>query len=470
MKNKDIQMLSDHDILLDVIDLNSAEDHIERGPGYNRFLNIYGRYSRNNEKYPTSLFQYKDRVLTITCSFAFAGFDLSVICGNNTEAIRIFNEGWRSINDNTVRIFEHYTQALAEIRKYSDLDEAAFRMCGWHLLRYAFKWILYDEDIICSTECLPYVFSLAEELFLKEYLADVIKEDDKGLGEQRGTGSNEKYEDIFQQYVNKKDAFKDACLKELIKQYLRDVGVWNTIDSFYFEYDSKYTTIKTIVIEEWKLIVRELKHRTLKDLKLGKPSLEPTKLLFSDDHINTLSEQFFRDAGILAVDGSAMSGPEKLEAMKHIISFAQQVDYIARIKYGFEEDYSGTICSSGSFKHYIGKITEMETESDGCFDGGGGNYTLVETGHYEYRYVSFSVVKDVSWDELRSDYIRSQRDHYKHYHKIYDYDDQHWQYYGDNEDDSTSVIVSGNLYLLDPFGMKGIFMYREGRDKDIEES
>ena len=134
----ELRMLSDHDIVSEIIDLSVAKSNYSDS-NYKRFYNKYLEYSTNNEKFPTYNSRYKDRVLTMTYEFAIEGLDVSKICRENSEALNIFNNGQEKLEDDAYEIIEKFSEAIDSVAEDNDLNWAICRGFGCALLHYSLK-------------------------------------------------------------------------------------------------------------------------------------------------------------------------------------------------------------------------------------------------------------------------------------------------------------------------------------------
>ena len=186
----------------------------------------------------------------------------------------------------------------------------------------------------------------------------------------------------------------------------------------------------------------------LRDLKHEHSAKIRDIMMFDDDRIRELAGQFFEGSGIFAKDGSEPSEDDRFRIMKQIIAMRKRLGFLTMDRYSIGEYRDGTDCSAGRLNHYY--FEEEHYTSDGCFDGGGGNY---EVEYYDYYLIFSRVGTDTSWEEMKASKERADS-------KTAKQEENRWYYDADLEDETVPVFFNyDELYMLDPFGMKGIFKW-----------
>lgn len=234
------RMLSDHDIVAEIINVNAAKDHYS-GSMYKRFYDTYLGFSTNNEKFPTYNSQYKDRVLTITYEFAAEGLDVSKICKENTEAVKIFKEGSEKLEDEAYSIIDTFSEVIDAIADDNNLNMAMCRGFGWSLLHYALKFIKETDGFDCNTERLPCLFRAADNMYIRFLTKTYFDENDPWFSDAINK-SNELLFDEFQKIIDNESVI-EYCLEKFAKAYMQGIGAQDDT--------TNYEKLKKIVSKDW---------------------------------------------------------------------------------------------------------------------------------------------------------------------------------------------------------------------------
>ena len=246
--NNELRMLSDQDIVSEIIDLDIAKGKYE-GEDYKRFYNRYLEYSTNNEKFPTHNYQYRDRVLTITYEFAADGFDVGIICGENSEAFRVFNDGYEKLEDEAYSIIDGFSDVVDAIAEDNSGNLAACRGFAWALLHYALDFIRVAENFMCSTERVPCIFRASENMYMKFLMDNYYdKEDPWFVNAINDTKKATK--DQFQEIIESESVI-EHCLDRFVKTYMKNVRAQGDT--------TNYEKLKKIIIDDWMWLVLKCK-------------------------------------------------------------------------------------------------------------------------------------------------------------------------------------------------------------------
>ena len=188
-----------------------------------------------------------------------------------------------------------------------------------------------------------------------------------------------------------------------------------------------------------------LQNLKLGDLRCSEKPLGATILQLSDRQIRDSAEKFFSDGTILTTDGQKPAKQEKYQFMCRVIEYGRR---LCRIDFANRKDHVS--CSAGYFCHCY-----MEREVS-CYDGGNcGTDTMTRELIFRKSKKSWTDVKDEYKEELISimrrgkdpeQWLRQEKDR--------------WCYEGVLEEENIPVLICrGHLFLLNPFGMEGVFEY-----------
>lgn len=218
--NKSPRMVSDHDIVSKIIDLDAVRGHYPEEE-YERFYRTYLKYSQNNEKFPSHNYQYEYRVLTILYDFVSEGFDVRKMCGNNAAAIRIFDDGYEKLEDEAFNIASKYGEVVDAVADDNNSNLTACRGFGWVLLHYILDFICRVEGFSCYTDRIPCVFRTADNMYLK-YLMDIYYDKENPWFEDIILDTKRAFFEEFKEIVEKEGG-AEIKIEKLIEQYLHDV-------------------------------------------------------------------------------------------------------------------------------------------------------------------------------------------------------------------------------------------------------
>jgi len=176
---------------------------------------------------------------------------------------------------------------------------------------------------------------------------------------------------------------------------------------------------------------------TLQDLASDQFSQESEALQLSEIETIKVASDFFGH--------QSSSG-----AIADMLRFARHLDAVIE-KYWCQKLINLTECAKGHLSITYVRIPEFTSVYSGCYDGGGGNFELEDDGA-TLKALHFEKMDDVSWDELKR--VQMNEKDFERYRRQWGHSDYH-------EFGSTPVILSGNgLYMLDPFGLKGLYRMR----------
>ena len=186
----------------------------------------------------------------------------------------------------------------------------------------------------------------------------------------------------------------------------------------------------------------------LGDLKSGEEFKGADILLLDEEKIRQCAIQFFSEGTIRNRAGHRPTSEEKYRFMCRMIEFGQHWR-----RNEFANHRKDVTCSPGWFSHCY-----MEREEH-CYDGGSGGTDTVTRELIFSRVTKSRGELEAKLKEELTVWLRR----WKEADKVIRQCKESWLYDGTLTDETIPVLLcGGRLYLMDPFGMQGIFCFTRG--------
>ncbi len=213
------QLLSDHDILSEIVDINIARKNLSDDE-FKKFYEVYLKYSQSNEKYTTYMTQHKNRRFSIAYSFEAEGIPFGEICCDDA-VWEEYNNSVKGFEDNMYSVIADFANVIDCIAYDNNINRGVTNAYGCVFMRYSFELIRHAKGINCLTEYLPTLLNAS----LNNYTSFVIKTfmDKDHLFSDMLMEFKNQMKEQFQQVLNRRGVTED-CLYDYAKIMMDDIG------------------------------------------------------------------------------------------------------------------------------------------------------------------------------------------------------------------------------------------------------
>ena len=217
------RMLSDHDIISEVISLDAAHNNLSKEE-FDTFYQTYLTFSTSNEKYPTFNKGYNDRIFAIGHAFEINGIPFELISKEDQLIHLNYEQSYKSFDDDIYDLVSEFAKTIDSIALDNNIHMGITNAYGCVFMRYSFELLKVVNHATCKTQYLNTVFDGA----LNNYISYVLKtyRDNDGLFDNMILEFKEQMASQFQKVIYAHGPMENN-LHDYVDILLEDIGTPN---------------------------------------------------------------------------------------------------------------------------------------------------------------------------------------------------------------------------------------------------